>query len=58
MDVFREGKFDLLALTKMKLKGNGEVSWCGVTGITAGAQEMGRGGHPVERCMAQYNDRL
>ena len=42
MDVFREGKFELLALTEMKLKGNGEVSWCGVNGIIAGVQEMER----------------
>ena len=32
MDVFREGKFELLAL-EAKLKGNGEVSWCAVNGI-------------------------
>ena len=25
-----------------KLKGNGEVSWCGVNGIIAGVQEMER----------------
>ena len=30
VDVFREGKFELLALTETKLKGNGELSWCGV----------------------------
>ncbi|MCQ7013011.1 hypothetical protein, partial [Clostridioides difficile] len=42
MDVFRKGKFDLLALTETKLKGNGEVSWCGVNGIIAGVQEMER----------------
>ena len=35
VDVFREGKFKLLAL-----KGNGEVSWCGVNGIIASVQEM------------------
>ena len=35
MDVFREGKFELLALTEIKLKGNGEVSLCGVNGIMA-----------------------
>ena len=32
----------MLALTETKLKGNGEVSWCGVNGITAGVQEMER----------------
>ena len=26
VDVFREGKFELLALTELKLKGNGKVS--------------------------------
>ena len=30
VDVFREGKFEFLALTETKLKRNGEVSWCGV----------------------------
>ena len=42
VDVFREGKFELLALMNTKLKGNGEVSWCGVNGIIAGVQEMER----------------
>ena len=41
MDVFRVGKFKLLAFTDMKLKGNGEVSWCGVDGIIASVQKMG-----------------
>ena len=40
MDVFRKGKFELLALTETKLKGNGEVSWSGVNGIIVGVQEM------------------
>ena len=40
MDVFREEKFELLALTKTKLKRNGEVSWYGVNGIIASVQEM------------------
>ena len=39
MDIFREGKFELLALTETKLKRKGEVSWCGVHGIIAGVQE-------------------
>ena len=43
VDVFREGKLELLVLTKTKLKGNGAVSWCGVNGIIAGVQEMERG---------------
>ena len=42
-DVFRKGKFALLALTETKLKGNGEVSRCGVNGIFASVQEMERG---------------
>ena len=37
MNVFRKGKFALLALTETKFKGNGEVSWLGVN---AGVQEM------------------
>ena len=40
--VFREGKFELLALTETKLRGNGEVSWCGVNGIITSVQEMER----------------
>ena len=42
VDVFREGKFELLALTETKLKGKGEVSWSGVNGIISGAHEMER----------------
>ena len=39
MDVFRERKFELLPLMMMmKLKGNGEVSWCGVNGLIASVQ--------------------
>ena len=38
----REGKFELLALTETKLKGNGKVTWSGVNGIIAGVQEMER----------------
>ena len=38
VDVFRIGKFELLAMTETKLKGDGEVSWCGVNGIVAGVQ--------------------
>ena len=40
VDVFREGKFDLLALTK--LNENGDVSRCGLNGIITGVQEMER----------------
>ena len=42
MDVFREGKFELVTLMETKLKGNGEVSWCGVNAIIASVQEMER----------------
>ena len=42
VDIFKEGKFELLALTETKLKRKGEVSWCGVNGIIAGVQEMER----------------
>ena len=41
VDIFKEGKFELLALTETKLKGEGEVSWCGVNCIS-GVQEMER----------------
>ena len=40
--MFSEVKFKLLALTETKLKGNGQVSWCGVKGIIASVQEMER----------------
>ena len=59
LDVFRKGKFGFLSLTEAKLKGNGEVPWCGVN---TGVQEMERAregcGHPVERCVVQYGERL
>ena len=42
VDVFREGRFELLALTETKLKGKGEISWFGVNGIISGVQEMKR----------------
>ena len=42
MDDFRKGKFELLALTETKLKGNGEVSWCGVYVIIASVKEIDR----------------
>ena len=48
MDVFRNGKFELIALSETKLKGNEELPWCGVNGITAGVQEMER----AMKCMA------
>ena len=42
VDVFREGKFELFALTETKLKGKREVSRSGVKVIFAGVQEMER----------------
>ena len=42
VEVFKEGKFELLAVMEMKLKGNGEVSWCEVNGIIASVNEMER----------------
>ena len=42
MDVFREGKFELLALTETKLKGNEDVPWCGVNFIITGVHRMER----------------
>ena len=46
VDVFREGKFRLLALMEIKFKGNGEVSLCGIKGIIAGVfmrwKELGK----------------
>ena len=38
LDIFKKGKFDLLALTETKLKGEGEVSWVKVNGIICGVQ--------------------
>ena len=38
MDIFRKGKFELLALTETKSKGNGEVSWYGINDIIASVQ--------------------
>ena len=40
VDVFRKGKFELLALTQTKLKGNREILWCGEKGIFTGVQDM------------------
>ena len=33
VDVFRMGKFELLALSETNLKEKGKVSWCRVNGI-------------------------
>ena len=42
VDHFIKGKFKLLTLTETKLKGNEEVSWCGVNGIIGYVREMER----------------
>ena len=42
VDTFQNGKFDLLALTETKLKGEGEVSWIEVDVIISGVQEIER----------------
>ena len=42
VDIFKKGKFELLALTEMKLKGKGEVSWSGVNIIFTSVHEMER----------------
>ena len=39
VDVFREGKSNLLDLTEMKLNRNGKESWCEVNGIIACVQD-------------------
>ena len=43
MDSFKEGKFELLALMKTKLKGKGEVSWSEVNVTFTGVHGMERG---------------
>ena len=42
MDIFKKGKFELLALTETKLKGKGEVSWSGVNVIFARCSGNGK----------------
>ena len=42
MDIFRNGKFELFALTETKLKGNGKVLQCWVMVIIASVQKMER----------------
>ena len=42
VDIFKKGKFDLLALMESKLKGEGEVTWVEDNGIFSGVQEMER----------------
>ena len=46
VDISREGKFELLALTVTKVKGNRKISWCVcvcvVSGICVEVQESER----------------
>ena len=42
VDIFIKGKFELLALTETKLKGEGKVSCSGVNVFFAGVEEMER----------------
>ena len=42
VDVFKEEKLELLALTETKLKGKRELSWCGGNGIITGIKKMKR----------------
>ena len=41
----------MLTLTEAKVKGNGEVPWCGVNSITAGVQEIERAREGVTNFM-------
>ena len=50
MDIFKKGKFELLALSEAKLKGKGKVSLSGVNVIFAGVQEMERARERVDVC--------
>ena len=61
MDVLREGKLELHALTETKLKGNGEASWCEINSIITSVQEMERAKEEVAILLndvAQCNDRF
>ena len=52
MDVFRKGKFDLLAVTETKMKGKGEIKWCDVKCVRAGVEENERGREGVAILMS------
>ena len=38
INVFKNGKFELLVLTETKVKGSGEDEWCGVKCVYAGVE--------------------
>ena len=42
LDVFRNGRFDLLALTETKMTGSGEAEWCGVKCVYGGVERFER----------------
>ena len=42
IQVMRERKYDVLALSETKLKGNGLIEWDGMKGVKAGVGERGR----------------
>ena len=42
VDAFRNGMFELFGLTETKMKGDGEISWCGVSGICGNTKGEGR----------------
>ena len=48
LDIFKKGKFELLALMEMKLKGKGEISWSGVHVIFTSVHEMERAREGVD----------
>ena len=50
VDIFKKGKFKLLALTETRLKGKGEVSWGGVNVIFTGGREMERAREGLPSC--------
>ena len=41
-DIFRKGKFELLALTETKIKENGKVPWGNVRSVSASVMEIER----------------
>ena len=44
IQVMRERKYDVLALSETKLKGNGMIEWDGMKGVKAGLEKKGERG--------------
>ena len=44
IQVMRETKYDVLALSETKLKGNGMIEWDGVKNVKAGLEKEGERG--------------